>query len=492
MREPVQLRDLYKSTRIYSSMSLCWPPIFLLLLISPLVTLAKSPFTLPYRAWTSWDLSAVTNAESRGYGREYLTEANVLSQSDALANSSLQKIWDSESPRTVLAIDSFWALDPTKIVDSYGRWAWNTTRFPSGFQAVSSRAQANNQRLGIYLNPGVAVAAVNAASPIFNGLNGCTCDDIAIKPIEPGNTFWDTRRINFSHPCAQTYIDSIIIQLVEWNVGLIKLDAVSPGSDDTNGIDNRLDVAAFSDAITRLNADIWLIISWRINSTYAEDFFPHANSWRTSNDVDCYCNVLSAWHAVRNRFIEVIPWLPYLPRSRENGGYPDLDSLNVLQGDFDGLTNDEKQTSATLWAMVGSPWYTGNDLTAGLDSYGVMLLTNEEVLSVNEDAMPPSLTPASMNGTADLQIWYSASSTGVPNIITVALFNLGDNTTDITLRFADVGIVSTANDNICIRDLWLREDIECLSSETLTFVASNVPTHGSRLLRIDASGGGGE
>lgn len=460
--------------------------LLLLLFLHPLVTLAKSPFTLPYRAWTSWDLSAVTGAESRGYGREFLTEANILAQSDALAMSSLQKVWDKSSPRTVLAIDSFWASDPTKDVDAHGRWSWNLTRFPSGFQAVSDRASANNQRLGIYLNPGVAVAAVNAASPILNGINGCTCDDIAVKPIEPGNTFYDTRRINFSHPCAQLYIDSIIIQLVEWKVGLIKLDAVSPGSDDANGIDNRRDVAAFSDAISRLNADIWVIISWRINSTYAEDFFPNANSWRTSDDVDCYCNVLSAWHAVRNRFVEVIPWLSYLPRARENGGFPDLDSLNVLQGDFDGLTIDEKQTSATLWAIVGSPWYTGNDITAGVDSFGLMLLTNEEVLSVNEEAMPPSLTPSSSNGTADVQTWFSESSSGVQNVVTVALFNLGNNTTNITVMFTEVGIDSSVN-QVCVRDLWLQQDIGCISGEA--FIAYSIPTHGSRLFRFDASGG---
>jgi len=456
----------------------------LLLLFSffvPLIS-SKATFTLPYRAWTSWDLSAVTNAEAKGYGHEFLTESNILKQSDALANSPLQQIWDKFSPRTVLAIDSFWAFDPTKIVDSYGRWTWNTTRFPTGYRNVSSRALINKQRLGIYLNPGVAVAAVNDASPVFNGYKNCTCFDIAYQPIKPGNTFWDTRRINYSHPCASIYIDSIVLQLIEWNIGLLKLDAVSPGSDDTYGVDNRLDVAAFSDSISRLNADIWLIISWRINSTYATDFFQYANSWRTSDDVDCYCNVLSAWHAVRNRFIEVIPWLDFLPSALSNGGFPDLDSLNVLQGDFDGLSNDEKQTSATLWAIVGSPIYTGNDLVSGTDPFGLMLLTNEEVLTVNEAALKPTLTPSSMNGTADIQIWYSNSSNDVFN---VALFNLGDITTDITVLFSDINGLSITVP-FCVRDLWLKIDIGCMTDGL--YISKSLPSHGSRLLKLDASG----
>lgn len=296
-------------------------PLLLLLALQPPAALSKAPFPLPYRAWTSWDLSAITNAEGRGYGREFLTEANVLAQSAALAASPLQRVWDAAAgPRTVLAIDSFWAADPTKVVDAFGRWTWNATRFPSGATAVAAAARANGQRLGLYLNPGVAVEAVNSATPVLNGTGGCTARDIAWLPISPGNTFWDTRRINFTHPCAQAYVDSVVAQLVEWGVGMLKLDAVSPGSDDATGIDNRADVAAFSDAISRLGADLWLTISWRIDPRFAADFAPHANAWRTSDDVDCYCETLSAWHAVRNRFVEAVPWLPFLPAARGGAG----------------------------------------------------------------------------------------------------------------------------------------------------------------------------
>ena len=92
-------------------------PLLLLLASLPLAA-PKASFALPYRAWTTWDLSAVTGAAGAGYGREFLTEANVLAQSDALAASPLQRAWDAASPRTVLAVDSFWAADPTKQVDS--------------------------------------------------------------------------------------------------------------------------------------------------------------------------------------------------------------------------------------------------------------------------------------------------------------------------------------------------------------------------------------
>jgi hypothetical protein len=459
----------------------------------------KAAFALSYRAWTSWDLSAVTNAEGRGYGREFLTEASVLAQSDALAASPLQRAWGAG--RATLAIDSFWAADPTKVVDAFGRWTWNTTRFPSGAAAVGARARANGQRLGVYLNPGVAVAAVNQATPVLGGPGGaCTAADIVWRPIAPGNTFWDTRRINFSHPCAQAYVDSQVALLVAEGVGFLKMDAVSPGSDDATGIDNRADVAAFSDAISRLGADIWLTISWRIDPAAAADFAPHANAWRTSDDVDCYCETLSAWHAVRNRFTEAVPWLPWLPRGASGGGpggggggVPDLDSLNVLQGDFDGLSADEKLASATLWALVGAPIYTGNDLVAaGGDAAGLALLTNEEVLAVNDAALPPALTPASANGTADLQTWFSGGGGGGGGgnnePITVALFNLGEASADVVLAFADVGAgAAGSGGSVCLRDLWLRLDLGCTPNATATFRA--LPSHGARLLRLTMAPG---
>lgn len=37
-------------------------------------------------------------------------------------------------------------------------------------------------QFGIYLNPGVAVAAVKQATPIKGGVDGCTAADIAINP----------------------------------------------------------------------------------------------------------------------------------------------------------------------------------------------------------------------------------------------------------------------------------------------------------------------
>jgi hypothetical protein len=93
-----------------------------------------------------------------------------------------------------------------------------------------------------------------------------------------------------------------------------------------------------------------------------------------SDDVECYCNTLVSWSSVSKRFTALLPWLPYVGPGRSKG-FSDLDSIDVgqvsiaaisiqcinypcvcRQGDLDGLTNDEKQSYATLWAIAaGKP-----------------------------------------------------------------------------------------------------------------------------------------
>lgn len=62
----------------------------------------------------------------------------------------------------------------------YGRWTANLTRFPGGMGPVAAAVHGRGQRFGLYVNPGVAVAAVKTRSPI-EGTN-CTAADIAIQP----------------------------------------------------------------------------------------------------------------------------------------------------------------------------------------------------------------------------------------------------------------------------------------------------------------------
>jgi hypothetical protein len=421
------------------------------------------------RGWTSWDLSAITG--SAVYGREWLTQTNVLAQSAALATSPL-----AAAGYDHILIDSFWAADPTQVVDPYGRWDVNSTRFPGGIRAVADAVHARGQKLGIYVNPGVAVAAVKQATPIEGGIDGCTAADIAVTPWTGGNTFWDCYSINWTHPCAYPYIASFASYLANnFTVDFLKLDAVSPGSDiDTPApYDNRPDVAAWSAALAATGRPIWLTLSWAIDADYAAGFAPHADAVRVADDVVCYCNTMVSWSSVVRLFADAVPWLGYAGLGVVR---PDLDSLDVCGGPLDGLSQAEKTTAATLWHIVGSPLVTGNDLTA-LNETGLPLVTHPVLLGINAAGVPAAPTPATqLNATA--QVWSIDYGNGT---LFVALFNLADGVATVTAPFADfAGPRTSAAFNVT--DVWTGQQVGTAVRSNWT--SPPLPAHGTQLLRL--------
>jgi hypothetical protein len=136
---------------------------------------------------------------------------------------------------------------------------------------------------------------------------------------------------------------------------------------------------------------------------------------------------------------------------------------------MDGLTKDERRTAATLWAVSAAPFYIGNDMTK-LDSYGVELLTNPEVIAVNQAGRPAQPVSTKTNR----QVWYSLNA---DSSYTVALFNLGTTEANMTANWADLGLDGSAT----VRDLWAKKDLGQFASG---YTAASVPPHGVRLFKV--------
>ena len=66
-------------------------------------------------------------------------------------------------------------------------------------------------------------------------------------------------------------------------------------------------------------------------------------------------------------------------------GRPDLDSLDVGNGALDGVSDEERKSAASLWALIGGPLVTGSDLTR-LTPSGLALLTHGGFLAVHRAA----------------------------------------------------------------------------------------------------------
>src|ERR1700730_9186132 len=192
----------------------------------------------PYQGWTSFSQQTISS--------NFLTQANISAQSDALLSSGLQT-----HGFDFINIDSGWQGS----FDANGRPIPHPTPFPD-MAALVAHFHSNGQKAGIYWIPGGEYPAVVANSPILG--TPYHIQDILVVPYTAGNAFGGPGtspyhyKIDFTKPGAQEYMNSVVALFASWGIDFIKLDGVTPGSDsDGLSIDNRADVAAWSKAIAQ-------------------------------------------------------------------------------------------------------------------------------------------------------------------------------------------------------------------------------------------------
>ncbi|MFJ1996200.1 alpha-galactosidase D [Streptomyces asiaticus] len=422
----------------------------------------------PYMGWSSWSMQSSKYPGLNPNGDySYLTEANVRKQTDALATKLKRYGYE------YVNIDAGWWRNYawTPEFDAYGRQKADPVRFPSGMKAVADHIHSKGLKAGIYLPVGLEKEAYGGGKvPIWNA-EGCTTADIVYDDLRTTNGWDSAYKIDFSDPCAQKYIDSQARMFADWGYDFLKLDGVGPGSFKSgDNYDNVADVAAWQQAISATGRPIHLELSWSLDIGHADDWKKHSNGWRVDTDVECYCNTLVSWeNSVDDRWDDTPAWT----RHAGPGGWNDLDSLDVGNGEMDGLTKAERQSYATLWAIAKSPLYTGDDVTK-LDSYGLSLLTNREVIAVNQGDAPPArpVTPSDPQ-----QVWAAKNDDGT---YTVALFNLADRPASVTADWSTLGFTGKA----AVRDLWNHENLGTHKNG----ITHALPAHGSRLFKVTPRG----
>ncbi|MGW7544861.1 alpha-galactosidase D [Streptomyces sp. NPDC054770] len=422
----------------------------------------------PYMGWSSWSMQSSKYPGLNDQGDySYLTEANVLKQTDALASKLKKFGYD------YVNIDAGWWMDWNwkSGYDQYGRQKADSARFPSGMKAVADHIHAKGLKAGIYLPAGLEKGAYgDGKTPIWNA-DGCTTADIVYPDLRTTNGWDSSYKIDFDKPCAQKYIDSQAQLIAGWGYDFLKLDGVGPGSGKSGDqYDNVADVAAWNKAIAATGRPIHLEASWSLDFGHAADWKKYTNGWRIDTDVECYCNTLVTWeNSVNDRWDDTPAWTG----KAGPGGWNDLDSLDVGNGAMDGLTKAERQSYATLWAVAKSPLFTGDDITK-LDDYGISLLTNSEVIGIDQSDNPPArpITPSDPQ-----QVWAAKNADGT---YTVALFNLADSPSAVTADWTALGFTGKAS----VRDLWNHEDLGSFQNK----ITEALPAHGSRLFTVTPKG----
>jgi len=136
------------------------------------------------------------------------------------------------------------------------------------------------------------------------------------------------------------------------------------------------------------------------------------------------------------------------------------------------LTPNEQYTHVSLWCLLASPLIFSGDMTR-LDEFTLSLLTNDEVIEVDQD--PLGRQAARVSQIEDAEVWAKDMEDGSK---AVGLFNRGEVEQKVVARWSDLGLTGRR----VVRDLWRQKDLGRFEDR---FEAS-VPRHGVVLVRMRA------
>jgi alpha-galactosidase len=134
------------------------------------------------------------------------------------------------------------------------------------------------------------------------------------------------------------------------------------------------------------------------------------------------------------------------------------------------LTPNEQYTHVSLWCLLTGPMLIGCDLTA-MDDFTVSLLSNDEVLAVNQDPLARQAGRVAKDG--NLEIWAKDMEDGSK---AVGLFNRNEDATTVAAKWSDLGLTGRQT----VRDLWRQKDLGNFTGE----FSASVPRHGVVLVKI--------
>ena len=315
--------------------------------------------------------------------------------------------------------------------------------FPD-MKGLADYLHANGLKLGIYSAPWV----------------GTYCNHIGSSCDDPDGKYWwveqgdvdeygrvdntKSKRDEVWYFGKYSFARQDALQWAEWGVDYLKYD--------WNIVDSWW-LKDMRDALLATGRDIVYSISNHVHVIRGLELQQYAETWRTGGDIrDNWKSLYNNGVSGRNEW-----WGSFTGP----GSWPDADMLVVgkvgwgKEGKRDHelhwtkLTPDEQYTHITLWSILGSTMMIGCDMSE-LDDFTLSLLTNNEVIDVNQD-------PLGIQG-----IRYVGDNTYVTYIkpledgsLAVAMINLSDEPKKIGFRPHSLALIGRQT----IRDLWRQQDI---------------------------------
>jgi alpha-galactosidase len=212
--------------------------------------------------------------------------------------------------------------------------------------------------------------------------------------------------------------------------------------------------------------DVILSLSNSALFTNAPGLSKFANSWRTTGDIR------DTWESMRSKGFSQDRWAPLAGP----GHWNDPDMLVVGWVGWGRphptrLTANEQYTHISMWCLLSAPLLLGCDLQK-MDAFTFSLLSNDEVLALDQDALGKQAACVSVSGQVFV---YAKDLEGGSKA--VGLFNLGPTNAMATVNWSDLKLRGKR----MVRDLWRQQDLGRFEGR----FSADVPAHGVVLVRLD-------
>ncbi|MFT3786558.1 MAG: NPCBM/NEW2 domain-containing protein [Tepidisphaeraceae bacterium] len=376
----------------------------------------------PPLGWNSWNCFA-----------DSITQEQVEAAADAMVASGLaQHGW------TYINIDDGWNTKPNnenKTIDGPARHPDGmivlNKKFPD-MKALADKVHAKGLKLGIYSSPGPFTCAG------YGGSYGFTDQDAK--------------------------------QYAEWGIDYLKYDWCSYGglaSRHPSLEEYKRPYFVMRDSLAKVDRDIvYSLCQYGMGDVHNWGDEVGGNLWRTTGDIT------DTWHSMSSIGFRQ----DRNTAAAKPGNWNDPDMLVVGKLGWGPrlrdthLTPNEQFTHVSLWSLLSSPLLIGCDLTQ-LDEFTLGLLTNDEVLDVNQDSLGKQATRVAKVELTE--VWAKDLEDGTK---AVGLFNRGEEEIKVTANFSDLGLTGPQK----VRDLWRQQD---LGTSDGKFEAV-VPRHGVVLVKL--------
>ncbi|MGB8475657.1 MAG: glycoside hydrolase family 27 protein [Candidatus Acidiferrum sp.] len=345
-----------------------------------------------------------------------IDDAIVRREADAMVSSGMR-----DAGYLYINIDDTWQGKR----DSRGVIHPNS-KFPD-MKALADYVHSKGLKLGIYSSPGPKTCAG------FEGSYGHEEQD------------------------AQTY--------AAWGIDYLKYDLCSFGEIMKGGDSPEAAHKLMLDAYTKMHKAllktgrpiVFSLCQYGADAVWRWGASVGGNSWRTTGDItDKY-----------SRMTEIGFEQAGLAKFAGPGHWNDPDMLEVGNG---GMNLEEYRTHMSLWALLAAPLLAGNDLST-MKPETVVLLTNKEVIAIDQDALGKAADRVYAEGTQE--IWARPMADGSKAI---GIFNRFSWPQTMEISFRRLGYAGSVK----ARDIWAAKDLGTLPNH----YEARVPGHGVLLLRV--------